>query len=93
MTMPGEPTVSYPIREILQRVEGKIDDLGKQMREFEVDGSKTARDALSEGHLLELRVQKLELSQASQLAVRWSFILAVVSGPGSAYLTWFLTRR
>jgi len=96
MTMPGgagEPVVSYPLRDILSRMEDKLDDLGKQMRELEVDGSKTAREALSDGHALELRVQKLELGQASQLAVRWAVALSVLSGPGSALLTWLLTRH
>jgi hypothetical protein len=89
----GEPTVNYPIRDILSRMEAKIDKLGDQLREFEVEGSRTARDALSEGHALELRVTKLELASASALAVRWAIILAVVSGPGSALLTWLLTRH
>ena len=96
MTTPdrnGEPAVSYPIRDILQRMEGKIDKLGDQFRELELDGSKTARDALAEGHALELRVQKLELNQASQVAVRWAVALSLLSGPGSAFLTWLLTHH
>lgn len=85
--------MSYPIRDILQRMDGKLDKLTDQMREFEVEGSKTAREALAEGHALELRVQRLELSQASQLAVRLAVALSLLSGPGSALLTWFLTRH
>jgi hypothetical protein len=85
--------VSYPIRDILQRMESKIDALADQMHSFEIDGSRTARAALAEGHALELRVQKLELNQASQLAVRWAVALSLLSGPGSAWLTWLLTHH
>ena len=42
---------------------------------------------------LDLRVQKLELNQASQVAVRWAVALSLLSGPGSAFLTWLLTHH
>jgi hypothetical protein len=39
------------------------------------------------------RVEHLELKAASQVAVRWSVVLSLVSGPGAALLTYVLTRR
>ena len=42
---------------------------------------------------IERRVEALEKSAARQATVRLSVFLSLVSGPGAAILTWWLTRR
>ena len=88
-----DPAISYPIRDVLKRIEDKLDRVIDRQAEFAVSGSKNAQDALRDAHELDIRVAKLELSQASQTGVRVAITLAVVSGPGSALLTWLLTRH
>jgi hypothetical protein len=85
--------VSYPIRDILDRIERKQDEMGRQLSQFAIDGSKTARDALAEGHELELRVQRLELGAASAAAVRRALWAAGASPLVAAGVAWLLTRR
>lgn len=56
-----EPTVTYTVRELIERIDG--------------------------------RVEKLERSAARQATVRLSVALSLLSGPGAAFLTWWLTTR
>jgi hypothetical protein len=57
----SEPTVTYTVREVIDRIDK--------------------------------RVEKLEKSAARQATVRLSVALSLLSGPGAALLTWWLTRR
>ena len=96
VSLVSEPAVSYPIREVLSRIEQKIDRMGDQIHGIEIDGSKTAREALQDAHDLELRVERLELGQASAASVRsatlkarqamWTAIGAIGAAAGAIVL-------
>lgn len=89
----SEPTVAYPIRDVLARIEGKLDKMADQIREFEVEGSKTAREALAEGHSLELRVQALEMGAATSAAARRALVAASGSPLVAALVAWLIARK
>ncbi len=86
------PEIVLPIRDWLSRIENKLDHVDGQMRELAVNGSKTAQDAISEIHALELRVQALELRSASQAAVRAALTAAAGAPVVSVAAAWWLAR-
>lgn len=90
--MDNQTQLSVPLESWLSRIENKLDSVEKDVRDIAVNGSKTARDAVTENHSLELRVQSLELKSASQAAVRRAVWAAVSSPIVAAILSYFVAK-
>lgn len=82
---PDDASVTYPIRDVLSRIESKVDeclqrldakadrktfdDLNQRFIDLTMNGSRTAKEAASQVHEVEARLRVVESTQASKEAV------------------------
>jgi hypothetical protein len=77
----GEPAVSYSVKEVLSRIETELSALRADVHMLQLAAAASSATAVAD-----------VADQASGRA-RWALWTAALSGPGSALLTYWLTRH
>lgn len=77
----SDPTVSYPVREVLARIENDVSALQLDIHLIQLAQASSSATSIA------------EVAQEAHQRSRWALITAVLSGPATALVTYWLTHH